>query len=104
MEFFDANGNRRSHTWGGMTDIYLPQATSNCIPTITGTRAKTFGFDTGVLGNIDSGTSATAGNQSYGCDAFNRPSSITAASGTTNYAINAAEPAGEEDCFTMYWV
>ena len=83
---FDANGNRDSHTWGGAMDDYIPDVSSNRVPTITGTRAKSFTPNT--IGNITSKT-GYGGNQSYGYDAFARMSSVTTTSGTTNYLSNA---------------
>lgn len=82
---YDANGNRTSHTWGGVTDGYATATPGNRVPSITGSRAKSFSYD--ALGNLSS-KSGYGGNFSYGYDAFNRLSSVTSAS-TTSYSYNA---------------
>lgn len=79
---FDANGNRETHGWGGLTDDYVPDVSSNQIPTILGTRAKVLQYD--ALGNIESKT-GYGGNQTYSHDAFNR----LAAVGSSSYSYNA---------------
>jgi RHS repeat-associated protein len=79
---FDANGNRETHTWGGLTDDYVPDLSSNQIPSILGTRAKVLQHD--ARGNIESKT-GYGGNQTYGHDAFNRLVTL----GSSSYSYNA---------------
>jgi RHS repeat-associated protein len=82
---FDANGNRDSHTWGGASDDYLPEAASNRIPSIAGTRAKTFTYsaDPARIGNVIS-KSGYGGNYDYGYDDLNRLSSVAGFTYTYN--------------------
>jgi len=79
---YDANGNRTSHTWGGQTDLYQTDSASNRLSSITGPRAKSFGYN--VRGNT-----TTGGGNSYGYDAFDRLNQVVRAGVTTNYRINA---------------
>lgn len=81
---FDGNGNRETHAWGGLSDDYVPDPTSNKLPTVLGTRGKTFAHD--ALGNVTNRV-GYGGNQTYAHDAFNRLASVTASS-TTSYAYN----------------
>jgi RHS repeat-associated protein len=84
---FDGNGNRLTHLWGGATDTYVPQTASNRITSITGTRAKSFTYDTGGLGNL-LGKTGYGGSQSYTYDPFNRLKTATVGSATTTYLYN----------------
>src|SRR5690606_30983843 len=79
---YDANGNRASHTWGGLADLYSVPTTSNRLTAITGPRAKSFAFD--ANGNVTGNAGAT-----YTYDAFNRMASATKSGATTTYAVNA---------------
>lgn len=79
---YDANGNRTSHTWGGLADLYSVPTTSNRLTAITGQRAKSFSFD--ANGNVTGNAGAT-----YTYDAFNRMASATKSGATTAYAVNA---------------
>ncbi|TWH76526.1 YD repeat-containing protein [Azomonas agilis] len=92
---FDANGNRETHTWGGAVDDYVPNSGNNRIPTITGSRAKNFTFDS--LGNTTA-KSGYGGNQSYTYDAFDRMSSVTHSGGTTYYANNGLNQRSLRPC------
>ena len=79
---WDANGNRTSHAWGGLTDGYTTHGSSNRLTAISGPRATTYGFD--ANGNTLSGEGTT-----YTYSAFNRLATATKAGVTTTYAINA---------------
>lgn len=81
---FDANGNRETHVWGGVTDDYIPDTMSNRLQAITGTRAKTFTSDAGGIGNVV-GKSGYGGDYSYAYDGMNR---MVSAAGTA-YTYNA---------------
>jgi RHS repeat-associated protein len=86
---FDANSNRSSYIWGGATDTYTPGSGNNQIPGISGARARTFGYDTGGLGNLVSATGWN-GARTYSYDSFNRLSSLVNAGVTTTYTYNAS--------------
>lgn len=83
---FDPNGNRDSHAWGGATDDYVPDALSNRIASIAGTRAKVFSYD--ALGNVSSRTGYGPDLTSLGYDPLNRLTTITADGATTSYSVN----------------
>ena len=83
---FDLNSNRESHTWGGLTDDYLPDLYSNRIGSLTGSRAKTYTHD--LRGNTAT-ESGWRGSYTYGYDAFNRQTSVTKNGVTTTYSYNA---------------
>ncbi|WP_161628921.1 RHS repeat-associated core domain-containing protein [Solimonas flava] len=83
---FDGNGNRLTHAWNSATDTYQPAATSNRLPTITGTRTKSFTHD--LLGNITSKTGYN-GNFSYTYDSLGRLKTSSTGSNTTTYTYNA---------------
>jgi RHS repeat-associated protein len=83
---YDANGNRTAATWGGITDTYSPESYSNKEDSISGSRARTFGYDSSGLGNLVSVAGWNARTFSY--DAFNHLSSVTNAGTTTNYIYN----------------
>ncbi len=104
--YYDNNGNREWHNWGGALDDYMPNAGNNRIPSITGSRAKTFSYDGGGLGNVTAKT-GYGGNQSYGYDALNSMTSVGTGGGTTSYSVNAlgqrvrkSGPGGSYNYFT----
>lgn len=82
---FDANGNPTSHLWNGSTDTFNLDAASNRINSLTGSRARTYGYNS--LGNLK--TSSGSVSYSYAYDGANRMSGITSGSSTTTYTYNA---------------
>ncbi len=79
---YDANGNRTSHTWGGLTDLYSTPAGSNVLSAITGPRAKS--VSTNGNGNMSGNAGA-----SYAYSPFNRLSAVTKSGVTSSYVVNA---------------
>ncbi len=79
---YDKTGNRTSHAWGGLTDIYATAANSNRLIGIDGPRASTFIHNPN--GNITS-----VGDITYNYDSFNRLSSAVNSGVTTSYWVNA---------------
>jgi|GEM_PF-547425 len=64
----DPNGNRNTHTWDGLVDVYSAP-TGNKFSDVIGGRAKNFTYD--LLGNITN-KSGYGGNFTYSYDALNR--------------------------------
>ncbi|MDM4770919.1 RHS repeat-associated core domain-containing protein [Solimonas sp. SE-A11] len=84
---FDANGSRETHTWGGVVDDYIPQATTNRIASVTGTRSRAYTFD--GRGNTYT-ESGWRGGYTYAYDPItNRLQTVTKASAVTQYSGNA---------------
>jgi RHS repeat-associated protein len=78
----DANGNRASHTWGGLSDGYAVEPASNRLNALTGSRAKSFTLDA-------NGSVTTSGGAAFAYDAFNRLTRAAKDGVTTYYWVNA---------------
>ena len=84
---FDANGNRETHTWGGITDDYEPDPVSNRIADIAGPRSVQFAYD--LVGNtLSKSGGGTIWTAEY--DAIGRMLNITSGDQPTHYAYNSA--------------
>lgn len=79
---YDSNGNRTSHTWGGLTDLYATPAGNNMVSAVTGPRPKSFAVN--ADGNITSNAGA-----SYTYSPFNRLDTVTKSGTTSSYVVNA---------------
>jgi RHS repeat-associated protein len=83
---FDANGTRESHTWGGLTDDYVPETTSNKLGSIVGTRPRALGYN--VMGDLESDT-GYRGVYGFVYDDLGRLEYLTKDGATTAYTLNA---------------
>ncbi|MGQ0621134.1 MAG: RHS repeat-associated core domain-containing protein [Panacagrimonas sp.] len=83
---YDDNGNRDSHVWGGATDDYRPAASNNQLPSITGSRARSYTHD--PLGNVKT-ESGWRGGYAFDYDGFSRLTRVTKGAAITNYRVNA---------------
>lgn len=82
----DANGNRTSHTVGGVARSYSTSTTSNRLLGISGGISRSYGYD--LPGNRIS-ESGSNGVHDFVYDGFNRFAQHTKDGVTTRYAINA---------------
>ncbi|MDT0498073.1 RHS repeat-associated core domain-containing protein [Algiphilus sp. W345] len=82
----DGNGNWKTHYWSNATDTYVFDGTSNRITSVSGSRSKSFSYDS--LKNITN-KSGYGGTYSYTYDDFNRLKTVVNGSNTTTYTYDA---------------
>jgi RHS repeat-associated protein len=82
---YDATGNRKTHTLGGVTTTYATAIGSNRLNTLSG--GNTRGYQYTLNGNVSSYSGAGAASFTY--DPFNRLKYATSAGHTAAYQVNA---------------
>jgi len=82
---YDATGNRKTHTLGGVTTTYATAIGSNRLNTLSG--GNTRGYQYTLNGNVSSYSGAGASSFTY--DPFNRLKYATSAGHTAAYQVNA---------------
>ena len=78
---YDANGNRLTQT-GTVAGTYTPSTTSNQLKTITGSPARTYGYDA-------AGNTLTYASNTFAYNNRGRVKSVKVSSTTTSYVYNA---------------
>lgn len=86
---YDANGNRKTHKFGGVVTTYTTTSGTNRLSALTGGTTRGYQYD--ANGNVYKITGA--GAKTFGYDKFNRLNSVTQndvmPNQTTNYLVNA---------------
>jgi RHS repeat-associated protein len=88
---FDPNGNRLTHTKGGLTDTYYPEPANNQVWGIAGgTAATSKSMPHDGVGNITSYQTGTGTPFLYGFDPFNRLKTVTNGANVTTYHYDSS--------------